>query len=142
MPADPAELKEAMDEGVTLMYLTAPVSVEIENGKAVGLKCVKNQLSDPDESGRRKPVAIPGSEFVISADLIIEAIGSGSDESAKDVLEYDKKGYIIADSETCETSMPGVFAGGDAVTGPKTVISAMGEEKKAAKAIIAKLSRT
>ncbi len=142
MPADPAELKEAMDEGVTLMYLTAPVSVEIENGKAVGLKCVKNQLSDPDESGRRKPVAIPGSEFVISADLIIEAIGSGSDESAKDVLEYDKKGYIIADSETCETSMPGVFAGGDAVTGPKTVISAMGAGKKAAKAIIAKLSRT
>lgn len=136
MPADPSELKEAMDEGVEVLYLTGPVSVESENGRATGLKCQKMALSDPDESGRRKPVPVPDSEFVLPADLIIEAIGSGSDNAGLDGLELsDKKGYVIADPETCQSSRKGVFAGGDTVTGPKTVISAMGAGKKAAKAI-------
>ena len=135
MPADPKELKEAADEGVEVMYLTAPVAVEIKDNRAAGLKCVKMQLSDPDESGRRKPVAIPDSEFTVEADLIIEAIGSGSDNDSVKGVDSDLKGYFTADPETGMTSRPGVFAGGDTVTGPKTVISAMGAGKRAAKAI-------
>lgn len=136
MPADPGELQEALDEGVEILYLTGPLAVEQENGKATGLKCQKMQLSEPDESGRKRPIAIPDSEFVLPADLIIEAIGSGSDNACADgVTLSDKKGYVIADPETCQTNRPGVFAGGDTVTGPKTVISAMGAGKKAAKAI-------
>lgn len=140
MPADPSELKEAMDEGVEVLYLTGPVSVESADGKATGLRCQKMELSDPDESGRRKPVPVPNSEFVLPADLIIEAIGSGSDNAGLDGVELsEKKGYIVADPETCQSSRKGVFAGGDTVTGPKTVISAMGAGKKAAKAIVAYL---
>ena len=136
MPADPSELKEAMDEGVEVLYLTGPVSVESEDGKATGLRCQKMALSDPDESGRRKPVPVPDSEFLLPADLIIEAIGSGSDNAGLDGVELsDKKGYVVADPDTCQSSRKGVFAGGDTVTGPKTVISAMGAGKKAAKAI-------
>ena len=136
MPADPSELKEAMEEGVEVLYLTGPVSVESADGKATGLKCQKMELSDPDESGRRKPVPVPDSEFVLPADFIIEAIGSGSDNAGLDGVELSaKKGYVVADPETCQSSRKGVFAGGDTVTGPKTVISAMGAGKKAAKAI-------
>lgn len=135
MPADPVELKEATDEGVKISYLTGPVSVEVEDGKAIGLKCIKTELSEPDESGRRRPVPVSGSEFIIPADLIVEAIGSGSDNKDVNGPELDKKGFIIADSENLSTARTGVFAGGDTVTGPKTVIAAMGAGKKAAKAI-------
>ena len=136
MPADPSELKEAMDEGVEIMYLTGPVAVESENGKANGLKCRKMELSDPDESGRRRPVAVPNSEFVLPADLIIEAIGSSSDNAGLDGVELsENKGYIVTDPDTGASSRKGVFAGGDTATGPKTVISAMGAGRKAAKAI-------
>ena len=136
MPADPAELKEAMDEGVEIMYLTGPAAVESENGKVTGLKCRKMELSDPDESGRRKPVPVAGSDFVLPADLIIEAVGSSSDNAGLDGVELsEKKGYVVTDPDTGATSRRGVFAGGDTATGPKTVISAMGAGKKAAKAI-------
>ena len=136
MPADPAELKEAMDEGVEIMYLTGPAAVESENGKVTGLKCRKMELSDPDESGRRKPVPVAGSDFILPADLIIEAVGSSSDNAGLDGVELsEKKGYVVTDPDTGATSRRGVFAGGDTATGPKTVISAMGAGKKAAKAI-------
>ena len=136
MPADPSELQEAMEEGVEVLYLTGPLAVESTDGRATGLKCQKMALSDPDESGRRKPVPVPDSEFVLPADLIIEAIGSGSENDGVDGVELsEKKGLIIADPETGASSRKGVFAGGDTVTGPKTVISAMGAGKKAAKAI-------
>ncbi|MBR6274827.1 MAG: NAD(P)-dependent oxidoreductase [Lachnospiraceae bacterium] len=135
MPADPSELKEAMDEGVNVMYLTAPKEVISENGKATALKCEKMELSEPDESGRRKPVAVPGSEFVIPCDLIVEAIGNGSDGAYGPLLDADQRGFVVADPETQKTSRPGVFAGGDIATGPKTVISAMGAGKRAAKSI-------
>ena len=135
MPADPAEVAEAVAEGVEFMYLTAPLEVVGEAGKVTGLKCIKNSLSDPDESGRRRPVAIPGSEFVLPADCIIEAIGSGSDNAALGGITLsDKKGLIVV-NEDLATSMDGVFAGGDTVTGPKTVIAAMGAGKKAAASI-------
>ena len=136
MPADPSEVKEAIDEGIEFMYLTAPVSVEEKDGKLTGLKCQKMFLSDPDESGRRSPVPVKDSEFVLDVDLVIEAIGNGSaNECADGIKTNDKKGYIIVDQDTFATSRKAVYAGGDTVTGPKTVISAMGAGKKAAIAI-------
>lgn len=142
MPADPKELEEAIEEGVQVSYLTGPVAIEAADGKAVGLRCQKMSLSEPDESGRRSPVPVPDSEFIIEADLIIEAIGTKSDNSGiKGIEVSEKKGYIIADPETCESSREGIFAGGDTVTGPKTVISAMGAGKRAAKAIDEYLSK-
>ena len=136
MPADPKELREAMEEGVEIQYLTGPVAVVTEGGRATGLKCQKMALSVPDESGRRKPVPIPESEFVLKADLIIEAIGNSSDNNGLDGLETSEKtGYILVHPQTCACSRKGVFAGGDTVTGPKTVICAMGTGKRAAKAI-------
>ena len=136
MPADPKELQEALDEGVEIMYLTGPVAVESAGGKVCGLKCQKMALSDPDASGRRKPVPVPGSEFVLKADLIIEAIGSSSDNASLDGVQVSEgKGYVVTDPETGASSRRGVFAGGDTVTGPATVIRAMGAGKKAARAI-------
>ena len=136
MPADPSELQEALDEGVEVLYLTGPLSVESSDGHATGLKCQKMALSDPDESGRRKPVPVPGSEFVLDADLIIEAIGSGSSNEVLDGVGLSEgKGLVLADLETGASTRAGVYAGGDTVTGPKTVISAMGAGRKAAKAI-------
>jgi len=88
----------------------------------------------------KRTIPVPDSDFVLPADLIIEAIGSGSENDGVDgVALSERKGLIIADPETCQSSRPGVFAGGDTVTGPKTVISAMGAGKKAAKAIVAYL---
>ena len=136
MPADPAELKEAMEEGVEFIYLTAPLEVLGEGGKVTGLKCQKMELSEPDASGRRKPVPVEGSEFVLSAGVVIEAIGSRSDNDGLDGVELSEgKALVVVDPETLATNRPGVFAGGDTVTGPKTVIAAMGAGRKAAKEI-------
>ena len=136
MPADPKELEEALEEGVGIRYLTGPVAVENKDGIVTGLRCQKMQLSEADASGRKEAVPVADSEFVLPADLIVEAIGSRSDNACADGVELsEKKGYILTDPDTCQTSLQGVFAGGDTVTGPKTVISAMGAGKKAAKAI-------
>ena len=135
MPADPAELREAEAEGVEFLYLTGPLEVVGKDGKAAGLKCQKMELTEPDESGRRRPVPVPGSEFVLEVDCIIEAIGSKSDNGCADGVETTDRGLIIADPDTFATSRPGVYAGGDTVTGPKTVIAAMGAGRKAAEAI-------
>ncbi len=138
MPADPAELAEATEEGVEFVYLTAPVEVLGENGKVTGLKCQKMELSEPDESGRRRPVPISGSEYTLQVDAVIEAIGSRSENgtmSGLDGIEVSDRGLIVVDPETLATDRPGVFAGGDTVTGPKTVIAAMGAGRKAARAI-------
>ncbi|MBR1673840.1 MAG: NAD(P)-dependent oxidoreductase [Eubacterium sp.] len=135
MPSDPKELREAVAEGVEFIYLTGPVEVVGDGYKAVGLKCQKMELTEPDASGRRKPVPIPGSEFVLEVDCIIEAIGSESDNDSFGDLEKSSRGYITTDPDTFATSRPGVFAGGDTVTGPKTVIAAMGAGIKAAESI-------
>ena len=136
MPADPSEIHEAMDEGIEFMYLTGPLEVIAKEGKVSGLKCQKMFLSDPDESGRRSPVPVKDSEFTLDVDCIIEAIGNGSDNECADGVKIsDGKGYITVDDDTFATSRKGVYAGGDTVTGPKTVISAMGAGKKAAIAI-------
>ena len=135
MPADPAELREAEAEGVEFLYLTGPVEVVGQDGHVTGLKCQKMALTEPDASGRRRPVPVPDSEFVLDADCIIEAIGSQSDNACADGVETSDRGLIVVDEETLATSRPGVYAGGDTVTGPKTVIAAMGAGRKAAAAM-------
>ncbi len=135
MPARIEEVKHAKEEGIRFMMLTNPV--EITGDKEVkGIRCVQMMLTEPDESGRRKPVAIDGSEFNITCDQVIVAIGQGSNpliaRSAK--LKHDVKGNILVNQQLM-TSVEGVFAGGDITGGNATVIQAMGDGKKAAKSI-------
>lgn len=139
LPARLEEVHHAKEEGIEFKFLTAPVAVlGNEEGWMTGLKCVRMELGEPDESGRRRPVEVPGSEFVIEVDTVIVAIGQGPNplvQSTTKGLETNKKGNIAAQAETGATSKPGVFAGGDIVTGAATVILAMGAGKKAALAI-------
>jgi len=139
IPARQEELEHAIEEGVQLKLLTSPVEVlGNEDGWVSGLKCLKYELGEPDASGRRRPIAIEGSEFVMEMDTVVMAIGQGPNPlvpSTTAGLEINKWGNIIADEETGQTSIEGVFAGGDIVTGAATVILAMGAGKKAANAI-------
>ncbi|MCE5284851.1 MAG: NADPH-dependent glutamate synthase [Pelosinus sp.] len=139
LPARREEVHHAKEEGIEFKLLTAPLEVMgNEEGWVTGLKCIKMELGEPDASGRRRPVEIPGSEFVLDVDTVIIAIGQGPNplvQSTTKGLDSNKKGNIIASDETGATSKPGVFAGGDVVTGAATVILAMGAGKKAAAAI-------
>ena len=113
-----------------------------KNGTVVGMECVKMTLGEPDESGRRRPVAEKGSEFILDVDCVIMSIGTGPNPLIKDTtkgLEVNSHGGIIVEEETGETSKEYVYAGGDAVTGAATVILAMGAGKTAAEAIDKKL---
>lgn len=143
IPARQEELEHALEEGVQLKLLTSPVEVlGDENGWVTGIKCLRYELGEPDESGRRRPVPIEGSEFVMEVDTVVMAIGQGPNPlvpSTTEGLEINKWGNIVADEETGQTSIEGVFAGGDIVTGAATVILAMGAGKKAAQAIDAYL---
>ena len=135
MPAQEEEIEEAEHEGIKIEYLTAPTRLFIENGHIKGMECIRMQLGDLDESGRPRPVPIPGSEFKIEADTIIPAISQSADLSflsQKDGIKTTRGGGIEADPLTLETSVKGVFAGGDVVTGPQTYIDAMGAGRKAA----------
>ncbi len=138
MPARKEEVHHAREEGIRFELLTNPVRILGDAGWVKAIECVRMKLSDPDESGRRSPVEIKGSEFEIPVDVVIIAVGTGANplvpQSAKD-LSTNKRGYIIADEETGRTSKEGVFAGGDIVTGSATVISAMGAGRRAARAI-------
>lgn len=138
MPARREEVHHAKEEGIRFEMLTSPVRIIGENGWVTAIECERMELSEPDASGRRKPVVIPGSNFQIPVDIVIMAIGTGANplvpESTKE-LAKTKWGYIIADEETGRTNMQGVYAGGDIVTGSATVISAMGAGRKAAKSI-------
>jgi glutamate synthase (NADPH/NADH) small chain len=125
------------------MTLTHPVELTgDEEGWLTGMRCVRMELGEPDASGRRRPLPIAGSEFLLPMDMVIVAIGTGANpivqESAAD-LETDGRGYIRVDPETMQTSKKGVFAGGDIVTGAATVILAMGAGRKAARSIDAYL---
>jgi len=137
MPAIADEIAEAEREGVKLHLLAGPKKVVVTQGRVAGLECVKNKLGEPDASGRRRPVPVPGSEFVVEAGLVISAIGERPDldfmtgEMGKAVVD----GLVKADPVTLETSLKGVFAGGDAVSGPATVIQAMAQGRKAAVSI-------
>jgi len=138
MPARLEEVIHAKEEGIIFKTLTNPVRFIGDNGWLKAVECVKMKLSEPDESGRRKPVPIPGSEFLIEVDTVVMAIGQGPNpvvvEGVKEI-KRGKKGEIIVDPETLMTDLPGVFAGGDVIRGGSTVIVAMGDGRKAAKAI-------
>jgi glutamate synthase (NADPH/NADH) small chain len=139
MPARAEEAHHAEEEGIDFRLLTNPIRVVGDDaGWVKGLECVKMELGEPDASGRRRPVEIKGSNFILDVDVVIVAIGQGPNPiltSTTPDLELKKSGNIQADEETGQTSRKGVFAGGDIVTGAATVILAMGAGRKAAKAI-------
>ncbi len=136
LPARLEEIHHAKEEGVIFDILTNPVEIlSDDNGNVCGIKCVKMELTEPDESGRRRPVAIEGSEFTIDVDMVIMSLGTSPNplvSSTTDGLECDSRMRIKADSITGQTSKEGVFAGGDAVTGAATVILAMSAGRSAA----------
>lgn len=136
MPARNEELEHAEEEGIQFHLLTSPVSIEgDERGWVKSMTCLRYELGEPDASGRRAPVAIPGSEYEIPMDTVVVAIGQGPNPlvtKSTPGLELNKRGNIVVDEDTLMTSKPGVFAGGDIVTGAATVILAMGAGKKAA----------
>ena len=139
MPARAEEIIRAEEEGIEFKLLTAPLKIIGNNASWVKqMECLKMVLGEPDASGRRRPVPVKGSEFLLDVDTIIIAIGQSPNPLLSKVtpaLKIEKWGGIITDPDTGETSIPGVFAGGDIVTGAATVISAMGAGKKAAKSI-------
>jgi formate dehydrogenase beta subunit len=135
MPADPVEIRDAEEEGVNFHYLCNPTRVIAKQGKVVAVECIRMELGEPDKSGRRRPVPLPGSEFVIETDIVIPAIGQAVDMSFLDErlgVQTTKWGAILADQETFETSRPGIFAAGDCETGPDVLVRACGNAKKAA----------
>ena len=135
MPASIEEIEETEEEGIEIQYLVAPNKIVGENGKVTGIEFVKMELTEPDESGRRRPVPIKGSDFILDVDTIVPAIGQSPDISflgSESELEITKRSTIQADAVTLETNMPGVFAGGDAMLGPATVIEAIAAGKEAA----------
>ena len=153
LPARKEEVERAQEEGIDFRLLNNPVEVlgynnpdnprDSKNGFVTGLKCIKMQLGEPDEKGRRKPIAIEGSEFVLDVDTVIIAIGTSPNPLIKDTtpgLEINSHGGIII-NEAGLTSREGIYAGGDAVTGAATVISAMSAGKLAAKSIDEYISR-
>ena len=139
LPARAEEIHHAKEEGVIFDLLTNPTEILVNEEDAVaGMKCVRMELGEPDASGRRRPVAIPGSEFVLDVDTVIMSLGTSPNpliSSTTIGLDTNKRKCIIADEETGKTSKDGVYAGGDAVTGAATVILAMGAGKAAAKGI-------
>ena len=139
LPARVEEVHHAKEEGIIFDLLTNPVKVlEDENGWVAGLKCVRMELGEPDESGRRRPRPIEGSNFVLDVDTVIMSLGTSPNpliSSTTKGLEVNKWKCIVADEEHGKTTKEGVYAGGDAVTGAATVILAMGAGKQAAKAI-------
>ena len=139
MPAWEEEIQAAEDEGTQITYLSAPQEVLTRDGKVVGLRCIRMELSEPDSSGRKRPIPIPGSEYDIEIDQLIPAIGQRPDLSAiEDVtgLTFSRWGTTDVDSVTFATERDGVFAGGDLQTGPWVAIGAIGAGKEAAESIL------
>lgn len=148
LPARKEEVEHAIEEGIEFHLLNNPVEVldyenpedkrDPQNGCVTGLKCIRMELGEPDEKGRRRPIPVEGSEYVLDVETVIIAIGTSPNPLIKSTtagLEVNKRGGIIVEEDTGATSREGVYAGGDAVTGAATVISAMGAGKLAAKAI-------
>ena len=148
LPARREEVEHAMEEGIEFRLLNNPTKIlgytnpddprDPKNGCVIGMECIRMELGEPDEKGRRRPVEVPGSEFVMDVDVVIMSIGTSPNpliKSTTEGLAVNRHGGIIVEEETGATSKPGVYAGGDAVTGAATVILAMGAGKTAAKAI-------
>ena len=143
-----------MEEGIDFRVLNNPVEIlgyhnpedrrDPKNGFVTGMRCIRMELGEPDEKGRRRPVPVPGSEFELEVDTVVMSIGTSPNpliKSTTEGLEVNKHGGIIVEENTGATTKEGVYAGGDAVTGAATVISAMGAGKVAAKAIDEYLSQ-
>ncbi|MFB0534749.1 MAG: FAD-dependent oxidoreductase, partial [Anaerolineae bacterium] len=135
MPAEPWEVQEAEEEGIKFHYLAAPVRALGQDGVLAGLECIRMELGEPDESGRRRPVPIAGSEFTLECDTLLVAIGQTVDTPFEG-LSLVQRGTYVADPVTLQTNVPGVFAGGDAVTGPASVIEAIAAGQRAAESIV------
>lgn len=154
LPARREEVEHAIEEGIEFMLLSNPVEIlgyhnendkrDPRNGCVIGIKCVRMELGEPDERGRRSPVPIEGSEFTLDVSTVVMSIGTSPNpliKSTTEGLEVNRRGGIVVEESTGATTKEGVFAGGDAVTGAATVISAMGAGKLAAKAIDQYLSK-
>ncbi|HUU80679.1 MAG TPA: FAD-dependent oxidoreductase, partial [Acidobacteriota bacterium] len=138
MPAYPEEIEDALAEGVRISYLTAPVRILGVDGKVNGFECIKTELGPPDASGRRRPVPVESSEFTIDCDAVIPAIGQMPEVErgvGEAMLEVSPYGTVVVNPHTMQTSIPYIFASGDAVTGPATVIEAVSSAHKAVEAI-------
>jgi NADPH-dependent glutamate synthase beta subunit-like oxidoreductase len=133
MPASHHEIQGALQEGISFEYLTTPV--KITPGKPLRLTLQQMQLGEPDDSGRRRPVPVPGSEYTVDVDTIVKAIGQSVVVPTDFGVEVNRQGRIIVNEETMQTSLPGVYAGGDGVYGPSSVIEALRDSRKAAHSI-------
>jgi formate dehydrogenase (NADP+) beta subunit len=135
MPADPVEIHDAEEEGVNFHYLCNPTRIIAKDGKVVAVELLRMELGEPDKSGRRRPIPVPGSEFIIEADIVIPAIGQAVDlsflgEAAG--VELTKWNTVLVDQETFQTSQPKIFSAGDCETGPDVLVRACGNGKRAA----------
>jgi len=143
MPARIEEIHHAQEEEIDFNFLTNPVRIlGNEDGAVVGMECVRMELGEPDDSGRRRPIPVKGSEFTIDCQVVVVSVGTGSNPlltKSTPGLELNKWDYIVVNEETCETSIPGVYAGGDIVRGAATVILAMGDGRMASTAMHAYL---
>ena len=137
MPADEAEVEATLHEKINIEFLATPVKVLADNGRMTGIECVRMELGEPDDSGRRRPVPVKGSEFVVEADTLIPAVSQSPDRKLAELLELETTGWgtIKTDEVTLATSRDRVFAGGDVVAGPSSVIDAIAHGKRAASAI-------
>jgi heterodisulfide reductase subunit A len=137
MPANPAEVTAAEAEGIDIMFLTTPTRIIARDGKASQMECTRMELGEPDDSGRRRPVPVKGSEFMVDVDTVIAALGQAPNlEFTKELgLEVNKRGTIAVTGPSLATNIEGVFAGGDVVSGPDMVITAIAAGKKAARSV-------
>jgi len=138
MPASPEEIEEAIEEGVEMKFLVAPKRVMGKDGKVTGIECARMELGEPDASGRRRPIEIKGSEFIVECDAIVPAIGQEADLSfitKESGVAINKWNNLDFDKITYATNVPGIFTGGDVSTGPQTVVKAVFSGKEAAKSI-------
>ena len=138
MPAYLEDVEDAGDEGIRFHFLTQPIEILVQEGQITGLRCIRTQLGEPDKSGRRRPVPVEGSDFDLAADTLIPAIGQKADLSflpQNSGIEITRRETVKVDPKTMMTSRPGIFAAGDAVSGPLTVVHALAGGKRAARAI-------
>ena len=138
MPANSEEIEQAEQEGVKFHFLAAPVKLSVRKGKACTMGCIEMALGEPDSSGRRRPEPIAGSEFAMDVDTVIGAIGQTMEASGVQdgQIKFNRRGYVTVNEETQETSLEGLFAGGDCTSGPATVVEAVAAGKRAATSII------
>jgi len=138
MPAHAEEIEQAEEEGVSFSFLTIPKEVQGADGKLTGLVCLRAELGEPDQRGRRRPVPVENSDHLLAVEAVISAIGQTVETEGLrplDELKWSRRETIVTNNITMETSIPGVFAAGDAVSGPATVVEAIGGGKRAAEAI-------